>query len=82
MNIPKVKAATPIDNHTLIVQFDNGAKKKYDILPLLSNEMFAPLKNESLFKAVQVEKGGYAISWNNEIDLSEHELWLHGETVP
>lgn len=33
--------------------------------------MFQPLKNPVLFKSVQVEKGGYAISWGEEIDISE-----------
>jgi hypothetical protein len=30
-----------------------------------------------LFKAVKVEKGGYAVAWNSEIDISEYELWTH-----
>jgi hypothetical protein len=44
--------------------------------------MFAPLRNPALFKPVKVEQGGYAVSWRNEIDISEHELWLHGEAMP
>lgn len=44
-------------------------------------EMFAPLKNTALFKAVQVEKGGYAVYWNSEIDISEYELWRNGQVV-
>lgn len=82
MNIPKVQSASAIDNHTLVVVFDNNKKKKYDILPLLNKKMFAPLKNPDLFKAVQVEQGGYAVVWNNNIDISEYELWIHGQAMP
>ncbi len=39
------------------------------------------LKNPALFKSVQVEKGGYAVYWNSEIDISEYELWRHGQPL-
>ncbi len=82
MKHPKVQSATTVDNHTLIIEFDNKQKKKYDITPLLEKEMFSPLKNPAFFKAVKVERGGYAVVWNNTIDISEHELWNHGQTIP
>lgn len=81
MTYPKVMHASAADDHTLVVVFDNGEKKRYDVAPLLDNEMFAPLRNPALFRAVEVEKGGYAVVWNSEIDISEYELWTHGEAV-
>ncbi len=82
MRYPKVKSASAIDNHTLLVEFDNNQKKKYDVAPLLNKDMFSPLKNPALFKAVKVEQGGYAVVWNSDIDISEFELWCHGQTIP
>jgi len=82
MQCPKVRSTLAIDNHTLLVEFDNNEKKKYDITPLLSKEMFSPLRNPVLFKSVKVEQGGYAVVWNNQIDISEYELWKHGQTMP
>ncbi len=82
MKHPKVKSATAIDTHILLVEFDNQEKKAYDVTPLLKKEMFAPLKNHAFFKAVKVEQGGYAISWNEEIDISEYELWRNGRALP
>lgn len=82
MQYPKIKSASAIDSHTLLVEFDNGEKKKYDISPLMSKEMFAPLNNTALFKAVKVEQGGYAVVWNSDIDISEYELWNHGQAMP
>ncbi len=81
MQHPKVKSASAIDNHNLLVVFDNNEKKIYDVKPLLERDMFSPLKNYSLFKAVKVEQGGYAVVWNNEIDISEYELWSKGHTM-
>lgn len=81
MDCPKVAAAHAIDNRTLVIEFDNKKKKKYDIAPLLKKEMFSPLSNPALFKAVQVERGGYAVYWDNNIDISEYELWVHGQAI-
>jgi hypothetical protein len=82
MNVPKIISAETIDNHTLVVLFDNNQRKKYDITPLLDKEMFFPLKNTALFKSVKVDHGGYALVWNSDIDISEYELWIHGENMP
>src|SRR6056297_1894434 len=81
MKHPKIKSAHAIDSHTLLVEFDNNQKKKYDVTPLLNKDMFFPLKNPALFKAVKVEQGGYAVVWNSEIDISEYELWKHGKEI-
>jgi hypothetical protein len=82
MNIPKIQSATPENGHFLIVSFSNGKRKKYDITRLTQREIFYPLKNPSFFKNVSVEPGGYAVSWNADIDISEYELWQHGEEMP
>ena len=79
MKYPKIQSAQAINNHVLSVEFNNGEQKCYDILPLLKKEMFLPLQNPEFFKNVQVETGGYAVFWNDEIDISEYELWINGE---
>jgi hypothetical protein len=67
MQHPKIISAQAIDEHKLLVAFDNAERKIYDVRPLLEKAMFAPLKNPSLFKSVNVEVGGYAVVWNDEI---------------
>ncbi len=79
MNHPKIISAIAIDDHSLLVEFDNHQKKTYDINPLLEKEMFTPLRNAALFRAVRVDVGGYAVVWRKDIDISENELWIHGE---
>lgn len=78
----KIISVQAIDSHTLVVEFDNQQKRKYDVTPLLEKEMFADLKNSAFFKNVQVDQGGYAVYWNDEIDISEYELWTHGIPIP
>ena len=82
MKYPKIKYARAIDDHTLLIEFDNKQIKKYDINQLLENERFFLLKNPAFFKAVKVDQGGYAVVWNNNIDISEYELWINGQDMP
>ena len=82
MKYPRIKTAEAVDDRTLVIEFDNKKKKKYNITPLLEKEMFSPLKNPAFFKAVMVEQGGYAIAWGSNIDISEYELWSHGQSLP
>lgn len=78
---PKIKTVTTIDQRTLRVVFENGETRLYDVARLWDQPMFAPLKNPALFQQVKVEPGGYAVSWNDEIDISEYELWRNGVAV-
>ena len=43
--------------------------------------MFTPLQQPAFFKNFNIEPGGYALVWNEEIDVSEYELWRNGITV-
>jgi hypothetical protein len=77
---PKIRAVIPLDNYRLRLTFDNGVCKVYDCTPLLQKAVFAPLANDWLFRTAQVDPGGYGVSWNEDIDLAESELWEHGIT--
>lgn len=78
---PKVKAVQPLDDYRLQVTFDDAVCKVYDCKPLLGQPVFAPLANRWLFRSVRVDPGGYGISWNDDIDLAEAELWTNGQPL-
>lgn len=79
MNTPKIQSVTPLENKKLLVKFENGIEKVYDCNQLLHLEVFQMLKNDAFFKSVKVDAGGYGISWNDEVDLSEYELWVNSK---
>ena len=81
MNPPKVISVQAIENKSLLVEFIDGTKKIYDCAQVLGFESFKLLNKEPFFKSVKVDTGGYGISWNDEIDLSEYELWTNGIDV-
>jgi len=81
MNAPKIQSVTPLAEKQLLVKFVDGVEKTYDCNPLLHFEMCQLLENEAFFKSVKVDLGGDGVSWNDDIDLSEHELWVNGKVL-
>ncbi|MDX2256737.1 MAG: DUF2442 domain-containing protein [Pseudanabaenaceae cyanobacterium bins.39] len=78
MRLPKIISAQIIGDRTLLIEFSDSEFKQYDISNLLNKPMFAPLKNPSFFKSFRIEAGGYGLVWNEDIDISEYELWTNG----
>lgn len=81
MDTPKIKFIAPLEGKILLVDFMDGTQKTYDCSQLLHLDQFKPIQNEVFFKTVKVDPGGYGVSWNDEIDLSEYELWTNGKAV-
>ena len=79
---PKVRFVEALEDKVLLVQFDNGETRFYDCKPLLSEDAFALLASDALFRAVKADRHGYGVVWSDEIDLSESELWLNGTRQP
>lgn len=78
MQCPRIQKASVVDDFTLRVEFTNQEVKQYDIRRLLSIPMFYPLRQPAFFRSFRVEEGGYGIVWNDEVDISEYELWKNG----
>lgn len=76
----KVKSVKALKGYRLRVHFAEGRTKEYDVNPLFQKwPVFQAFKNTpELFSLVQVDAGGYGISWNDDIDLSCDELWENG----
>jgi hypothetical protein len=79
--IPQISSVHAVGAAMLRVAFRDGSQRLYDCAPLLERPEFQPLKTLAFFRAVTVDPGGYGISWNDDIDLSEYELWTNGRPV-
>ena len=62
---------------TLDITFADGARRLFDVKPLLECEAFEALKNIEMFRTVS--NGGYFVEWANEADLSADTLYLEGK---
>ena len=76
---PKVKSVTPLLGKQLFITFITGETRAYDCTLLLIESSFYPLKDDAFFKNVRVDQAGYGVVWNDNVDLSESELWINGK---
>lgn len=67
--------------YCLKVKFDNGQEVLFDVKKKLNEPGFELLEDKTFFKTVRIDAGGYGISWNDEIDISEYEIWTTGKRV-
>ena len=76
----RIEKAVPVEPMKVMVVFQNGVEKLYDIQQLCSVfPQFMVLKSDKeLYKQVKTDVGGAGISWNDELDLDAEELWEHG----
>lgn len=71
---PYVKAVRPQENYCLLLTFENGEKRIFDLKPYLGKGVFRRLKDDSFFKTARVVSG--SVEWHGEIDLSYDTLYL------
>ena len=76
---PKAIDVKPLENYILLIKFDNGEKKKFDVKPYLEHKAFVELKNKELFKTVKL--GGLSIEWANGVDICTDELYTNSKKI-
>ncbi len=76
---PRVKTVKPLKNYNLLLEFDNGELKTFDVKPYLNKGIFKELKSLALFNSVRIENG--TIQWSNEADFCPDTLYLSGSEI-
>jgi hypothetical protein len=69
-----IKDVRPLDDYLLLLTFENGEKRQFDMKPYLDFGLFQDLKDFNLFKTVRTSFD--TIEWENEADL-DPELLYH-----
>jgi len=76
---PYVKSVQPQDDYNLLLTFENGEQRVFDVKPYLNKGVFAKLVNPAMFKTVRVVSG--SVEWIGEIDLSYDTLYLESISI-
>lgn len=76
---PYVKSVKPQEDHCLLLTFENGEKRIFDLKPYLEKPVFKQLKNVALFKTARVVSG--SVEWQGDVDLSYDTLYLESKAV-
>jgi len=68
-----IKDVKPQDNYLLLLTFENGEKRQFDMKPYLDFGIFQELKDLRLFKTVKTSFD--SIEWDNEADFDPEILY-------
>ena len=74
-----VKDVVPVKDYQLILTFENGEKRKFDMRPYLETGIFKELKDEVQFNTVHLSFD--TVEWNNDADLDPEDLYKYSESI-
>ena len=74
---PGVKSVETTSGHRLIIGFDTGEKKIFDVTPLLTAGRFCELAAPEVFERVRVAFD--TVEWENGLDLDPEYLYERAE---
>ena len=78
----KIKNVEALSNLILKIKFENNEVKYYDMKNIIEKvKEFNILKNESIFKNAQIDVGGYAVIWSDDLDIACEELYQNGVDI-
>lgn len=76
---PSLKAVTPAANYELLLTFESGEQRAFDVKPYLGTGIFAALKDQTLFRSVHISFD--TVEWVNGADLCPEVLYEDSRPV-
>ena len=72
--IYRVQSFEIVASYTLLVRFDDNTEQTIDFRPILAGELYAPLRNLSLFNQVRIDPEVHTLVWPNGADFDPATL--------
>lgn len=75
----KIKSVITKNDLIISATFFDGTVKEYSVDRLFNiYPQLKELENRELFYSVQIDAGGYGVSWNDDLDLDAETIWEDG----
>jgi hypothetical protein len=74
-----IKAVRPLKNFKLLVFFENGEQRIFDMKPYLDKGIFAELKNRAIFNSVRISFD--TVEWPNGADICPETVYHESVSV-
>ena len=74
-----VKSVRPLSEYQLLLTFENGEKKIFDMKPYLDKGIYKELKDENKFKTVRISFD--RIEWCNKADIDPEFLYEKSKKI-
>lgn len=76
---PKVLNVKPLEGYNLLLEFETGEKKIFDVNPYIIGSWFGKLRDPDIFNTVHPR--GSTVEWADGQDIAPHELYELSEAV-
>lgn len=76
---PTVTKIEILENYQLMLFFDNGEKKVFDVTPYINGEWYGKLNNKSYFASVK--PNGFSIEWADGQDICPDDLYYNSKEI-
>lgn len=70
---PELLSVSPEEGYKLLLSYENGEKKIFDVSPYISGAWYGELKDLETFKKVRVSN--HSVEWEGGQDIAPHELY-------
>ena len=75
-----VKTVAATDGHRLLIEFEGGEVRSFDVAPLLGIGRFRELASLDVFKTARVAFD--TVQWDNGLDLDPEYLYERSKPLP
>ncbi len=72
--IYQIKSFKAINDFVLSIKFDDNSEQVIDFYPILSGELYGPLRDLNIFKQVRIDPEVYTLVWPNGADFDPDTL--------
>lgn len=72
--IYRVASFTIVGPYKLSVAFDDGSAQTIDFSPVLEGELYGPLREQTLFNQVEIDREVHTLVWPNGADFDPATL--------
>ncbi len=82
--IPRIKNVTPLNNYSLLVEFDEGRRCVYDVADDIRDipDFKELIRTPGLFEQVGLDSSRTCLVWNDRIDLPSDTIYEYAKDVP
>lgn len=70
---PKLTDVKPLENYRILLCYDTGEQRVFDVLPYITGSWYGQLKDPAIFRTVHVS--GKTVEWAGGQDIAPHELY-------
>lgn len=81
-NMPKLKEVKPLADHRLLLAYENGERRIFNVEPYLKDGWFGNLRDPEYFADVHLSADNSGIQWPDGQNIAPYKLYVLSIVAP